>query len=85
MVLWFYGFMSRSIRRLAGGGSDFKASQKTEPQFKVSSHRLGEAGNQPATPGLQDIGLSPTPWWLQAQSFQEPGSEFSGTTGSFFF
>ena len=102
-----------------GSGSGFKASQKTGQRLKVSSDRLGEAGNrtcdpwftrqifcgfpwvetstagrvydlcvyymtgapegspkvvlcgfmvfmekpgiEPATPGLQDIGLSPTP------------------------
>ena len=46
-----------------GSGSGFKASQMTGQQLKVSSGRLGEAsqGIEPATPGLQDIGLSPTP------------------------
>ena len=29
-----------------GRGSDFKASQKTGPKLKVSSNRLGEAGNR---------------------------------------
>ena len=29
-----------------GSGSGFKASQKTGQRLKVSSHRLGEAGNQ---------------------------------------
>ena len=36
-----------------GSGSGFKASQKTGQRFK--------AGIEPATPGLQDIGLSSTP------------------------
>ena len=44
-----------------GSGSGFKASQKTRQRLKVSSDRLGKAGIEPATPGLQDIGLSPTP------------------------
>ena len=44
-----------------GSGSGFKAPQKTRPHLKVSSDRLGEAGNQPVTPGLQDMKLSPTP------------------------
>ena len=44
-----------------GSDSGFKASQKTGPQLKVSSDRLGEAGNRTCDPGLQDIGLSPTP------------------------
>ena len=38
-----------------GSGSGFKASQKTGNGLK--SHQTIE----PATPGLQDIGLSPTP------------------------
>ena len=37
-------------RRLTGSGSDFKASQKMEPQIKVSSNRLGEARNQTCDP-----------------------------------
>ena len=44
-----------------GSDSGFKASQKTGQRLKVSSDRLGESGIEPATPGLQDIGLSPTP------------------------
>ena len=48
MVLW--SLMSRSTRRLTGSGSDFKASQKTGPRLKVSSNRLGEAGNQTCYP-----------------------------------
>ena len=33
-----------------GCGSDFKASQKTGPELKVSSDRLGEAGNRTCDP-----------------------------------
>ena len=44
-----------------GSCSGFKTSQKTGQRLKVSSDRLKEAGNRFATPGLQDIGLSPTP------------------------
>ena len=40
--------------------SGFKASQKMGKRLKVSSDRLREAGIEPATPGLQDICLSPT-------------------------
>ena len=36
-----------------GSGSDFKASQKTEPRLKVSSDRLGEAGIERAKHGSQ--------------------------------
>ena len=38
-------------------GSGFKASQKTGQRLKVWE----KPGIKPATPGLQDIGLSPTP------------------------
>ena len=31
-------------------GSDFKASQKTRQRLKVSSNRLGEAGNRTCDP-----------------------------------
>ena len=48
--LWFCSFMSKSTRRLNASGSDSKASQKTGPRFKVSSDRLGEAGNQTCDP-----------------------------------
>ena len=41
-----------------GSGSGFKVSQKTGQRLKVSSDRLGEAGNRTCDPGLQDIGLS---------------------------
>ena len=40
-----------------GSGSGFKASQKTGQRLKVSSDRLGEAGNRTCDPGLQDIGM----------------------------
>ena len=33
-----------------GSGSGFKASQKTGQRLKVSSHRLGEAGNRTCDP-----------------------------------
>ena len=33
-----------------GSGSDFKASQKTGQRLKVSSDRLGEAGNRTSDP-----------------------------------
>ena len=35
-----------------GCGSGFKASQKTEPQFKVSFDRLGETGNRTSDPWI---------------------------------
>ena len=44
-VYFFSGSMSRNSRRLSSG-SGFKASQKTGQRLKVSSDRLGEAGNR---------------------------------------
>ena len=52
-----------------GSGSGFKASHKRGQRLKVSSDRLGEPGIEPATPGLQDLGLSPTPRRLWAGRF----------------
>ena len=43
MVLWFY------VQELPKA-QPFKASQKTGHQLKVSSDRLGEAGNQTCDP-----------------------------------
>ena len=42
MILWFYVQEHRKAHRQCYG---FKASQKTGPRLKVSSNRLGEAGN----------------------------------------
>ena len=39
-----------------GSGSGFKASQKTGQRLKVSSDRLGKAGNRTCDPGLS-LGL----------------------------
>ena len=44
-----------------GSGSDFKASQKTGNGLKSHPTDWEKPGIEPATPGLQDIGLSPTP------------------------
>ena len=64
--LWFCGFLCPGTPEgSTGSGSGFKSSQKTEPRLKASSDRLGEAEIEPATLGLQDIGLSPTPRRLQ--------------------
>ena len=43
-----------------GSGSGFKASQKTGQQPHPTDWE--KPGIEPATPGLQDIGLSPTVW-----------------------
>ena len=62
MVLWF--LCPGTSEGSTGSGSGFKASQKTGPCLKVSFHRQRDwekPGIKPATPGLQDIGLSPTP------------------------
>ena len=44
---WVYGFV---VGALEGSGSGFKASQKTGLRLKVSSNRLGEAGNRTCDP-----------------------------------
>ena len=47
-----------------GSGSGFKASQKMGNGLKSHPTDWEKPGIEPATPGLQDIGLSPTPWRL---------------------
>ena len=44
-----------------GSGSGFKASQKTGNRLKSHLTDWEKPGIEPGTPGLQDIGLSPTP------------------------
>ena len=44
---WVYGFVAGALE---GSGSGFKASQKTGLRLKVSSDRLGEAGNRTCDP-----------------------------------
>ena len=58
---WFCGFMSRSNQRLTSSGSDFKVSQKRVHGLKSHPSDWEKPGIETATPGLQDIGLSPTP------------------------
>ena len=55
--LWFCGSMSCST----GSGSGFKASQKTGNDIKSHPTDWEKPGIESATPGLQDIGLFPTP------------------------
>ena len=44
---WVYVFIRPGAHKdSTGSGSGFKVSQKTGPRLKVSSNRLGEAGNQ---------------------------------------
>ena len=60
--LWFCVFVCPGTPKdSTGSGFGFKASQKTRPRLKVSSDRLEKPRIEPATPGLQDIGLSPKP------------------------
>ena len=56
--LWFCG---RSTEGSTNSGSGFKASQKTGYGLKSHPTDWEKPGIEPATPGLQDIGLSPTP------------------------
>ena len=53
--LWFCGgggggLCTGAPEGSTGSGSDFKAPQKTGPRLKVSSDRLGEAGNRTCDP-----------------------------------
>ena len=48
VVLWF--LCPETPESSTGSGSGFKASQKTGPRLKVSSDRLGEAGNRTCEP-----------------------------------
>ena len=43
-----------------GSGSGFKASQKMGHNLKSHSTDWEKPGIEPTTPGLQDIGLTPT-------------------------
>ena len=45
------------------------------PKSSTESGFMEKPGIEPATPGLQDIGLSPTPRvisWMKVQNFQNP-------------
>ena len=46
----FVVLCSGTLEGSTGSGSGFKASQKTGQRFKVSSDRLGEAGNRTCHP-----------------------------------
>ena len=49
--LWFFVVLCPGTPEgSTGSGSGFKASQKTGQRLKVSSHRLGEAGNRTCDP-----------------------------------
>ena len=47
---WVYGFVVGAPQGSTDSGSVFKASQKTGLRIKVSSDRLGEAGNRTCDP-----------------------------------
>ena len=57
--LWF--FVQELPEGSTGSGSGFKASQKTGNGLKSHPTDWEKPGIKIATPGLQDIGLSPTP------------------------
>ena len=53
MAGWVYGFVvlcPGALEGSTGNGSGFKAAQKTGPRLKVSSDRVGEAGNRTCNP-----------------------------------
>ena len=55
-----------------GSGSGFKASQKTGPRFKVSSDRLGEAGNRTCDPWFTRHSAYPLHHGGCQQTFSKP-------------
>ena len=57
MGLWF--LCPGTPEGSTGSCSGFKASQKTGLQFKVSSNRLGEAGNQTCDPWFTRYSFMP--------------------------
>ena len=60
--LWFCGSMSRSTRRLNPQWFWFlKPLRRQGNGLKSHLTDWEKLGMEPATPGLQDIGLSPTP------------------------
>ena len=61
---WAYGFVvlcPGTPEGSTGSCSGFKASQKTGQQLQSHQTDWEKPGIEPATHGLQDIGLSPTP------------------------
>ena len=60
-----------------GSGSGFKASQKTGNGLKSHPTDWEKPGIEPATPGLQDIGLSLTPRRLGLQEREGERGEVS--------
>ena len=73
--LWFCGSMSRNTQGSTGSCSGFKASQKTGNSLKSHQTDWEKPGIEPANPGLQDIGLSPTPFvaFLGINQFRQVG------------
>ena len=62
--------MSRCTLSSTGSGSGFKASQDTGHGFKSHPTNWEKPGIEPMTPGLQDLGLSPTPWRRRNSHFE---------------
>ena len=59
--MFFVVLCPRAPEGSTGSGSGFKASQKTGYSLKSHPTDWEKPGIEPATPGLQDIGLSSTP------------------------
>ena len=57
----FFWCVPEASEVLIGSGSGFRASQETGHGIKSHPTDCEKPGIEPATPGLQDIGLSPTP------------------------
>ena len=75
---WIYGFVvvcPGTPKGSTGSCSGFKASQKTGNSLKSHPTDWEKPGIEPATPGLQDIGLSLTPFvaFLGINQFRRVG------------
>ena len=62
--------MSRSTLSSTGSDSGFKASQDTGHSFKSHPTDWEKPEIGPTTFGLQDLGLSPTPWRRRNSHFE---------------
>ena len=69
-----YNILSKKICGFSMGSNQYWAGRVYDlcvyfmtgtPEGSSESDFMEKPGIEPATPGLQDIGLSPTPWRLQ--------------------
>ena len=82
-VAWFHGYnqywlcefmvfvvlCSGAPKGSTGSGSGFKRLRRRSQGLKSHRTNCEKPGIKPATPVLQDIGLSYTPWRLDAEKY----------------